>query len=243
MEAQIALSTSTSFELREALLVYRSDRGGSAAASRGTNVFVTKHPVRLNSEGAPSLGPGASVAKADVVDLMEALRGSIPIEFLTPNILVRTEDSIVWWTPPTIRTMYYAKEKSVELQHLSGKRFPQPALVFRAGDNKLEVRAMVRNERPTPKTKLFRAPYWNVSDHGDVCLGNTKVPPETNAGSLARWEAAFFESEFTHANGSRKLTEHADGFMGLWKSLIGKKTFPVDCLADAEETLEKFINR
>jgi hypothetical protein len=31
--------------------------------------------------------------------------------------------------------------------------------------------------------------------------------------------------------------------MGLWKSLIGKKTVPVDCLADAEETLEKFINR
>jgi len=137
--------------------------------------------------------------------------------------------------------MFYAKGKGDELDQLSGKRFPQPALLFRASEGHLAVRALAEIERPTPKTKLFRAPYWNVYESGDVCLGSTKVPREASVASLPRWEQAFFESEFIHANVAKKLTEFPGGFVAMWKSLIGKKKFPVEHLADAGETLEKFI--
>jgi PRTRC genetic system protein B len=139
--------------------------------------------------------------------------------------------------------MFYAKENGVELEQLSGKKFPQPALIFRAQAGHLDIRAIAQDERPTPATRLYRAPYWNVNDHGDVCLGSTRVPREATVDSLPRWEHAFFESEFTHSNASSKLTEHPGGFVGLWKSLIGKKKFPAEHLADAKETLAKFINR
>ena len=67
------------------------------------------------------------------------------------------------------------------------------------------------------------------------------MPREASVKSLPRWEEAFFESEFTHANAPSGLTNHPGGFMGLWQSLIGKKKFPVEHLRDTKETLAKFI--
>lgn len=125
----------------------------------------------------------------------------------------------------------------------AGKRFPQPPLLFRVQHRSLDIRALRKNERPTLDTKPYRAPYWNVNDGGNVCLGSTRVPRETNLSTLARWEKSFFESEFTHANSAHKLAEHPGGFIGLWKSLIGKPSFPTEYLADAKETLQQFINR
>jgi PRTRC genetic system protein B len=177
----------------------------------------------------------------DIIALIQQLRGSLPSEFLPENVLMRTQETIVWWTPATTRPMFYATDKGAELEQLSGKRFPQPALVLRAHSGSLDIRALAESKRPTPDTPMYVAPYWNVSDNGSVCLGSTKAPREASVKSLPRWEASFFESEFTHANAHTGLTKHPGGFMGLWLSLIGKKKFPVEHLRDAKETLTKFL--
>jgi hypothetical protein len=58
------------------------------------------------------------------------------------------------------------------------------------------------------------------------------------------WERAFFQSEFTHASGATRLTTHPVGFLGLWKSLAGRrKSFPVEYLTSARETLHEFVSR
>jgi hypothetical protein len=36
-------------------------------------------------------------------------------------------------------------------------------------------------------------------------------------------------------------TRHPEGVIGLWRSLVGKKRFPVQCLTDAGETLQEFV--
>lgn len=74
-------------------------------------------------------------------------------------------------------------------------------------------------------------------------VGSARVPREATIESLKRWEEGFFESEFTHPNAAKKLTEHPGGFIGLWMSLIGKRRFPVEYLADAKETLVQFLQR
>ena len=120
----------------------------------------------------------------------------------------------MWWTPATTRPMYYVADKGQELTQLSGKKFPQPALVFRARPGSLDIRALASSERPSPETPMYLAPHWNVSNNGTVCLGSTKVPRDVSVKSLSRWEEAFFESEFTHANASTSLTTHPGGFIG-----------------------------
>ena len=240
MEAQINLSSTTSFELREALLVYRTDRASSRTES---GAFVTRHAVKFSQAGVPSLETGTPLHQSDIFTLIEQLRGALPMEFLPVNVLVRTQETIVWWTPAAIRPMFYAKEKGREVAELSGKRFPQPGLIFRAHANSLDVRAIAGSERPEQSTALCRAPYWNVNDRGGVCLGTARVPKIVTVESLPLWEKAFFESEFTHPNAAHKLTEHPGGFIGLWKSLAGKRRFPAEYLADARETLAQFIQR
>ena len=238
METHVNLSSTASFELREALLVYSSDRTGGRSDGMS---FVTKHSVKVDGKGVPSLLPGSPIGESDIFTLIEQLRGAVPSEFLPENILMRTQETIMWWTPATTRPMYYVADKGQELTQLSGKKFPQPALVFRARPGSLDIRALASSERPSPETPMYLAPYWNVSNNGTVCLGSTKVPRDVSVKSLSRWEEAFFESEFTHANASTSLTTHPGGFIGLWKSLIGKKKFPVEYLCDAKQTLGQFI--
>src|ERR1039458_10035070 len=175
LETHVNLSSMASFELREALLVYSSDRTGGRSDGMS---FVTKHSVKVDGKGVPSLLPGSPIGEADIFALIEQIRGAVPSEFLPENVLMRTQETIVWWTPSTIRPMFYVKDKGVELTQLSGNRFPQPALVFRARPGSLDIRALAANERPTPETPMFLAPYWNVSNNGSVCLGTTKRSEE-----------------------------------------------------------------
>jgi hypothetical protein len=68
-----------------------------------------------------------------------------------------------------------------------------------------------------------------------------RVPDNSDIASIPLWEDAFFQSEFTHAAGAIRLTNHPEGFIGLWRSLVGKKRFPVQYLTDAGETLQEFV--
>ena len=68
-----------------------------------------------------------------------------------------------------------------------------------------------------------------------------RVPDTLDVASISSWEDAFFQSEFTHAAGAVRLTNHPGGFIALWRSLAGKKRFPVQWLVDAGETLQEFV--
>src|ERR1700693_4907759 len=150
MEAYINLNSAKSYDLRQALLVYSTDEN----SGEGPSSFVTKHDVKIGPNGSPSLQPGTTLALEDIYDLVHALRGSMPVEFLPENVLVRTQETTVWWIPATVRPMFYAKKKNPELAAISGKKFPQPALVFRVVGTQLDIRALATNERPTQKTCL-----------------------------------------------------------------------------------------
>ena len=93
--------------------------------------------------------------------------------------------------------------------------------------------------RPGPTTPLKTAPYWNTDVR--VCPGSMRVPDSSDVASIPSWQDAFFESEFTHPAGAVRLTNHPGGFIGLWRSLAGKKKFPNQYLVDAGETLQEFV--
>ena len=105
------------------------------------------------------------------------------------------------------------------------------------------MRAMATTSRPGPETPLKTAPYWNTDSRGLVCAGSMRVPESSDIASIPGWEGSYFQSEFTHAAGAVRLTSHPGGFIGLWRSLAGRKRFPVQYLTDAGETLQEFVAR
>jgi PRTRC genetic system protein B len=231
MKAHVEIGEACQLELQHAVLVYR----GSHRA------FSTLHDIIKPKDGAPLLGPAWPLSLAFLRRLAEGLGSQLAAEILPENVLVRTPETLVWWSPTSRRIMFFG-EGDQDARKLNGRLFPHPPLVFKVRGRELFVRALAKNARPQAAARLMTAPYWNVAgDDGRVCLGTARAPKEVSVPSIPAWESAFHKSEFTHALGAVRLTTHAGGFVGLWHCLAGKKRFPAQYLVEAKETLAEFV--
>src|SRR5271165_44242 len=148
------------------------------------------------------------------------------------NVVARTPELIGWWTPATIRPMFF--RDGSQLADISGKLFPHSALLFVVRSGVLFVRALPNNRRPDSDTRLAAAPYWNIDGNGAVCAGTMRAPKSLTVNSIPAWQQAFFQSEFTHPGGAGQLTKRKGGTAALWRSLTGKKVFPRSALIEME---------
>ncbi|MBN9615120.1 MAG: hypothetical protein BGO25_10325 [Acidobacteriales bacterium 59-55] len=236
MQVGINIGQNRHFELREALLIYHST--GHRSWNLGGS-FVSHHEVTANKGQRPELGPAKPLTVGFLQSLVKSLGGHIPVEYLPDTIIARSDRTLAWWTPAEVRPMFFVDTGS-PLAEINGRSFPQPALAWCTRDGALWVRALKANCRPSAETKLSFAPYWNLSEEGQVCLGSMQAPRVSTVASIPQWEQSFYESEFTHGNVGR-ITKHPDGFEGLWQELEGRETFPVEHLIDLPQTIGEFI--
>jgi PRTRC genetic system protein B len=239
MNTSVSIGSSQDFKLSRVLLVYGTS---SYDGFPYRHPFVTLHEVIHEGEDA-RLSAGQLVTPQMLTELMSGLGQRLPMEILPERVLVRTADTIVWWTPFQQRTMFFSdRGDDAALKKLNGRRYPHPALLFKASGSNLWVRALDASERPTAMSWLYTAPYWNCSADGLVCTGTMKIPREKSVEAIERWEEAFFRSEFTHAGGARRHTTYPGGFLAMWQSLVGKDRFPFSNLVKLKETLAEFVN-
>jgi PRTRC genetic system protein B len=204
--------------------------------------FVTLHDVIHESDDT-RLSEGQLVTPQILVDLMTSLGRSTTLEILPERVLVRTADTIVWWAPSSERTMFFSdRGGDAGLKKLNGKKYPHPALLFKASGSHFWIRALAANERPKPESPLYIAPYWNCYDNGVVCTGSMRMPREKSIAAIEGWERAFFQSEFTHAAGAVKHTNYPGGLLRLWQHVMGKHHFPVRHLVQAKQKLAEFVS-
>ena len=231
MQAYVNIGANREFRLSEAVLVYR---GG------GDGAFASLHQVKQAENGIPYLTPGEALTTAFLRTLAQGLGAQVKPEIFPDNVLARTPDMLVWWSRPRRRVTFFGGTDE-EARKLNGLGFPHPGLIFKVAGRDLFVRAVATSSRPCPETPMKTAPYWNTDGRGLVCPGSMRLPETSDVASIPRWEDAYFQSEFTHAAGAVRLTNHPAGFIGLWRSLAGKKRFPVQYLTDAGETLQELV--
>ena len=107
-------------------------------------------------------------------------------------------EKYVWYNPPQKRQMYFGKSLGI-----SDGVFSMPGIIYIVRSNLLDVFAF-KEEKPKDRTKLYYAPYFNVSG-ASVCLGSSSLekPEDPDFISLTEyWEKRFWLSEFSHL-GSR----------------------------------------
>src|ERR1035437_2468687 len=97
---------------------------------------------------------------------------------------------------------------------------PHPGLVFAACSKVWSVWAVKGDHRPRPDSMLYQAPYFNVWDGGRICQGNVEVPDGTTAEKIDAWNAAFFNSFFTHPNIHKNLAKYRGGAYKFWKDML-----------------------
>jgi len=225
MRFSIDVGSELELKLYQAVLLYRNDHGN--------RLMATVHGVvQKEADGTPLLGAGQLLSTAALRELTRQLGTSCPAEYLPDHVVARTPELIAWWTPAAMRPIFF--RQGSELASVSGKLFPHPALLFVVRNGTLFVRALPTSERPQTGTKLAAAPYWNIDGAGAVCAGTMRTPKSLTVTSIAAWQQAFFQSEFTHPGGAGRLTRRKGGTAALWKSLAGKKTFPRSALIETE---------
>ena len=146
--------------------------------------------------------------------------------------------SVLWFTKSMKRQLFFTENLGI-----SNGTAEVPPMLWLANKRSLKIFALANNRRPTEKTELFYAPFFNVYENGNVCMGTVDVHIQ-NSTSLEeftkKWEDYFFNSYFSHL-----MNEHNPingNCVNLWKSLINtEKQFPKETLRTANRTLKNLL--
>jgi PRTRC genetic system protein B len=155
-------------------------------------------------------------------------------QWLEPQHLFVGHGEALWYTPPQLRTLFFETADEA-LNGLSGQNFPQPGLVWLRQQQSLYVYAITEPERPTPDTKLYRTPYFNIS-RSHVCLGSGEQVQHFDANSTRLVENAFYNSAFSHVS-EAFLHGWSGSHCEFWQHAQMQGGFPVEYLIGLERTV------
>ena len=166
--------------------------------------------------------------------------------FLKPNGILPTnilhispseKGTVLWYTKAQQRQLYF-----VDSLGIPNGMAQVPPMLWLASKSSLTVFALANNRRPTEKTPLHYAPFFNIYEKGNVCMGTVSIDIKNSASVeefIQAWEHYFFNSYFSHSL-CENLTKK--NIVNLWKDLISTdKPFPKEVLKKNNKTLKNLL--
>lgn len=184
-----------------ALIAYRCD----SKDSYEDKYYLEIRPIDRNRR----MGEGRPVTE----DFMIAIASDYlshsdkrPYGTIPPNLLYADcrsgQEKYVWWNPPQKRNMFFSKDLNI-----ADDCYNVPGVVYIANGDNLNIYAFKGN-KPDEDQQLYRAPFFNVYENGNVCLGSAKVTQLINPTFeelMEYWEKIFWLSRFSHINGTNPV--------------------------------------
>ncbi|SMC36257.1 PRTRC system protein B [Moheibacter sediminis] len=215
--------------------------------TKGTETDVYVEHFDMDSNGTPINAHPLTVKEANV--LAKALKTDEEknAAFLKPKGILPTnilhinpnaeKGTVLWCTKAQQRKLYF-----VESLGIPNGMAQVPPMLWLANKNSLTVFALANDRRPTEKTPLYYAPFFNIYEKGNVCMGTVSIDIKNSASVeefMQAWEHYFFNSYFSHSL-SANLTKK--NIVSLWKDLIGTdKPFPKEVLKKNNKTLKNLL--
>jgi PRTRC genetic system protein B len=145
---------------------------------------------------------------------------------------------VIWFTTAQEKQLFF-----VENLNISNGKANVPPLLWIANKRGLRIYALPNDERPEENTLLFYAPFFNVSENGNVCMGTVDIKIK-NSASLEEftesWEHYFFNSYFSHL--MNKHNPIKGNCVNLWKKMIETNdVFPTEVLINSNLTLKNLL--
>ncbi|GAA0536905.1 hypothetical protein GCM10009415_18400 [Chitinophaga japonensis] len=144
----------------------------------------------------------------------------------------------VWYTLARKVRLFFSPSLSIP----NGEAYV-PALLWRATGDTLSLYALKGRKRPNADTQLFHAPFFNVHENGNVCMGTADVSFDkdcTLESFIEQWHNLFYNTYFSHL-----FTRHIpcrSNPVNLWKMLVNKGSrFPEDELVDSRIKLKNLL--
>ena len=194
---------------------------------------INAHPLTINE--ATALAKSLHTDEEKNKTFLKP-KGILPTNIL--NINPSQYGSVLWYTKSQERQMYFVKNLEIP----NGK-VHVPAMLWFADKENLSVFALTSDKRPTEKTTLHYAPFFNVYEGGAVCMGTVDVNIKNSASVeefIKAWEDYFFHSYFSHLLGNYNPIK--GNCVNLWKKLMETgETFPVEVLKKNSKTLKNLL--
>ena len=215
--------------------------------TQGTNSDMYVEHFDIDKNGTPVNAHPLTVNEAKV--LAKALhtdkekdkaflkpKGILPTNILhiNPNA---EKGTVLWYTKTQQRKLYFVDSLGIP----SGIS-QVPPMLWLASKSSLTVFALANDRRPTEKTPLHYAPFFNIYEKGNVCMGTVSIDIKNSASVeefIQAWEHYFFNSYFSHSL-CENLTKK--NIVNLWKDLINTdKPFPKEVLKKNNKTLKNLL--
>lgn len=233
----IAENFGTLYHPKSALVFYET---------AGTEIDMYVEHFDMDSNGTPINAHPLTVKEANILAKALQTDEEKSTAFLKPKGILPTnilhinpseKGTVLWYTKAQQRQLYFVNGLGVP----NGKAQVPPMLWF-ANKNSLSVFALANDRRPTEKTLLHYAPFFNIYEKGNVCMGTVSIDIKNSASVeefIQAWEHYFFNSYFSHSlfeNVTRK------NIVTLWKDLINTdKPFPKEVLKKNNKTLKNLL--
>ena len=215
--------------------------------TKGTETDMYVEHFDMDSNGTPINAHPLTVKEANV--LVKSLqtdeekntaflkpKGILPTNILHINPSAE-KGTVLWYTKTQQRKLYF-----VDSLGIPNGMSQVPPMLWLASKSSLTVFALAYDRRPTEKTPLHYAPFFNIYEKGNVCMGTVSIDIKNSTSVeefIQAWEHYFFNSYFSHSlceNVARK------NIVTLWKDLINTdKPFPKEVLKKNNKILKNLL--
>lgn len=196
---------------------------------------INAHPLTEREAKALAKSLIVHTKKEKSIDFLKP-KGILPTNILHIN---PTENaSVLWHTKAGKRQLFFTE--NLEIPNGIAE---VPAMLWWATQRSLMLFALANDRRPTEKTPLYFAPFFNVYENGSVCMGTVDVSIKNSASVeefTQKWEEYFFNSYFSHLmNGHNPIKGNC---VNVWKNLVNTdKSFPKELLIKTNKTLKNLL--
>lgn len=223
----------------KALLIYQSTRNQH-------DVYV--EAFDMDSKGFPvnahPLNMEEAIALSDSLDHSPAMQRSFlkPKGLISDDVLYINPDKngfAIWYTKPQRVNLFFVKQLDIPCGNAA-----IPAMVWKASLESLHIYAVRENKKPTLKTPLYYAPFFNVYKTGRVCMGTVDI--EINRHStletfMQAWQQYFLNSFFSHL-----IDEYCPvslNIVQLWQEQVNtNRKFPLNTLVKNNKTIKDLLS-
>lgn len=199
-------SINDTIPLKGLMLLYQAD---------SENVYVEWKTVNSNKEVSAGVPLSLDSLESLYTYMVNRKMGSGQLAgMISKNMIYMNPALNVYiWTVPS-------GKREIKLARGAGLRkgwIKYPPMVFAVNGKSLSIFIY-----STSMSKLYPAPFYNIYDDGEVCLGTVRLTSVNNAKTYheytTAWENLFFNSKYSHGIGDT---------MKIMKSLINsRKPFP-----------------
>ena len=215
--------------------------------TKGTETDMYVEHFDMDSNGMPINAHPLTIKEANILAKSLQTDEEKNQAFLKPKGILPTnilhinpnagKGMVLWYTKAQQRKLYFVDSLGIP----NGKT-QVPPMLWLASKSSLTVFALSSDRRPTEKTPLHYAPYFNIYEKGNVCMGTVGIDIKNSASIeefIKAWEHYFFKSYFSHSL-CENLTKK--NIVNLWKDLINTdKPFPKEVLKKSNKTLKNLL--